>query len=116
MGYHESRSHYIMNRLSLIIFIMSLFGPSIPKGITKKEVPYLQGRLLAGQGSEKLSRVLVERIIELVDMAVDSDSYAERANHVEKNISDDLTPAQRTFVHRVFQEFVDKNKVPGVFS
>lgn len=116
-----------MNRLSLIIFIMSLFGPSIPKGITKKEVPYLQGRLLAGQGSEKLSRVLVERIIELVDMAVDSDSYAERANHVEqvssdevarieKNISDDLTPAQRTFVHRVFQEFVDKNKVPGVFS
>lgn len=106
---------------------MSLFGPSIPKGITKKEVPYLKGRLLAGNGAEKLSRITVERIMELIDMAVDSDSYAERANKVEQvsadeaarlehNIADDLTEAQRAFVHKVFTEFVEKNKVPGIFS
>ncbi|MEK7118748.1 MAG: hypothetical protein AAB869_04005 [Patescibacteria group bacterium] len=106
---------------------MSLFGPSIPKGITKKEVPYLRGRLLAGRGVEKLSRALVERIMELIDMAIDSDSYAERSNRIEQvsgdeaarieqNISDDLTPAQETYVHRVFQEYIDKNKVPGIFS
>ena len=106
---------------------MSLFGPSIPKGITKKEIPYLRGRLLAGRGAEKLSPILVERIMELIDMAIDSDSYAERSNHIEqvsadevvrieKNAVDDLTATQQTFVHRIFQEFVDKNKVPGIFS
>lgn len=106
---------------------MSLFGPSIPKGITKKEIPYLRGRLLAGRGAEKLSPVTVERIMELVDMAIDSDSYAERANNieqasadeaarVEKNLSDDLSPAQQTYLHRVFQEYIDKNKIPGIFS
>jgi len=106
---------------------MSLFGPSIPKGITKREIPYLRGRLLAGRGSEKLSPILVERIMELVDMAVDSDSYAERSNNVEqvsadeaarieKNIADDLTAAQWAYVHRIFQEFIDKNKIPGIFS
>ncbi len=106
---------------------MSLFGPSIPKGITKKEIPYLRGRLMAGRGGEKLSPMTVEHIMELVDMAVDADSYAERANHVEQvsadeagkieqNISDDLSPAQQAYVHRVFQEYVDKNKIPGLFS
>lgn len=106
---------------------MSLFGPSIPKGITKKEIPYLRGRLMAGHGAEKISRTFVERIMELVDMAVDSDTYAERANHIEqvskeeadrieKNIEDDLSPAQVAYVHRVFQEYIEKNKVPGIFS
>lgn len=106
---------------------MSLFGPSIPKGITKKEVPYLRGRLLAGHGAEKLSRPLVERIMELIDMAVDSDSYAERSNRVEqvsgnevarieKNLADNLTHSQQAFVRRTFQEFLEKNKTPGIFS
>jgi len=65
--------------------------------------------------------------MELVDMAVDSDSYAERSNNVEqvsadeavrieKNIADDLTAAQWAYVHRIFQEFIDKNKIPGIFS
>ncbi|MDO8521186.1 MAG: hypothetical protein Q7S52_03660 [bacterium] len=106
---------------------MSLFGPSIPKGITKREIPYLHGRLMAGHGGEKISRGFVERIMELVDMAVDADTYAERANKVqqvsaeeaariEKNIADDLSPAQLGYVHRVFQEYIEKNKVPGLFS
>ena len=106
---------------------MSLFGPSIPKGITKKEVPYLRGRLLAGHGAENISRILVERIMELIDMALDSDSHAERASRIEqvssdeaarieKNLADDLTQAQKAYVHRVFQEYIDKNKVSGIFS
>ncbi|OGZ08690.1 MAG: hypothetical protein A3D65_01270 [Candidatus Lloydbacteria bacterium RIFCSPHIGHO2_02_FULL_50_13] len=106
---------------------MSLFGPSIPKGITKREIPRLSGQLMAGHGAEKISRAFVERIMELVDMAVDADTYAERANKVElvsaeeaarieKNIADDLSPAQLAYVHRVFQEYIDKNKVSGIFS
>ncbi|OGZ13296.1 MAG: hypothetical protein A3C93_00055 [Candidatus Lloydbacteria bacterium RIFCSPHIGHO2_02_FULL_54_17] len=105
---------------------MSLFGPSIPKGITKKEALYLRGRLMAGRGAEKLTSLAVERIMELVDMAMDSDTYAERANNVqqvsaeeaariEKNIADDISTTQQAYVRRIFQEFIDKNKVPGLF-
>jgi hypothetical protein len=105
---------------------MSLFGPSTPKGITKKEAIYLRGRLMAGKGAERLSPNLVERIMELVDMALDADTYAERVNNVqqvsaeeaariEQNLADDLSSTQQAYVRRIFQEFIDKNKVPGLF-
>lgn len=105
---------------------MSLFGPSIPKGITKSELPNLRGRLLGGHGGESISKITVERIMELVDMAMDSDSYAERANHVqmadaseveriEKNLANNLTAAQRAYVHKAFAEFVAQNKSPSIF-
>jgi len=105
---------------------MSLFGPSIPKGITKSELPNLRGRLLGGHGGENISKILVERIMELVDMAMDSDSYAERANNVhmvdakeaeriEKNLENNLTPAQRAYVHKAFAEYVAQNKSPSIF-
>ncbi len=105
---------------------MSLFGPSIPKGITKSELPNLRGRLLNGHGGESISKITVERIMELVDMAMDSDSYAERSNHVqvvdtsevariEKNLADNLTAAQRAYVHKAFAEYVAQNKSPSIF-
>ena len=82
---------------------------------------------MAGRGAEKVSPILVEHIMDLVDMAIDSDSYAERANNVEqvssdeaarieKNLADNLSRTQQAYVHRIFQEFIDKNKVPGIFS
>lgn len=105
---------------------MSLFGPSIPKGITKTETRYLRGHLMAGKGAERLSPNMVERIMELIDMAIDSDTYAERANkieqvsaeeaaRIEQNLADDLSSAQQAYVRRTFQEFIDKHKVPGLF-
>jgi hypothetical protein len=105
---------------------MSLFGPSIPKGITKSEIPLLRGRLLSGNGTEQLSKLSVERIMELVDMSLDSDTYAERANnvelvdtkeaeHIEKLLADDLTSPQRAFVHKVFTDFVAHTKTRSIF-
>jgi hypothetical protein len=105
---------------------MSLFGPNIPKGITKQELPYLKGRLQAGKGTEKLHPKTLDHIMDMVAMGVDSDSYAERyhnieqvsdeeARRIEEGLADELTPSQEAFVHRVFQEFVDKNKIPRIF-
>lgn len=109
---------------------MSLFGPSIPKGITKKELPYLRGRLLAGHGAEKLSHTQVDHIMELLEMAVDADSQAERAHGVEQidaneaarveqqianNRGVSYSDAQEAYTHRILAEFLQNNKVPSIF-
>ena len=109
---------------------MSLFGPSIPKGITKKELPYLRGRLLAGKGGEKLSRTQVDHIMELLEMNLDADSHGERsagieqvdaneAARVEAQIANNrgisYSDAQEAYVKRIFTEFLQNNKIPSIF-
>mgnify|MGYP003394378239 CR=1 FL=1 len=105
---------------------MSLFGPSIPKGITKSELKSLRGRLMSGHGGESLSSRTVEHVMELVDMAMDSDNYAERSHHVEqasadevdrieKNLANNLSPSQKAYVHKVFAEYIAQNKSSSIF-
>ena len=105
---------------------MSLFGPSMPKGISKNEIPLLRGQLLSGHGGESISRVTVERIMELVDMAMDSDTHAERVNHresvsaeeatrIEEHLANNLSGTQKAFVHKVFAEFIAQNKTRSIF-
>ncbi len=105
---------------------MSLFGPSIPKGITEKEIPLLRGRLRSGHGTAHLSDLAVERILELVSLSMDSDTHAERVNHIElvdqkeathieQLLRDDLTPGQQAFVHKIFDDFIQHTKTRSIF-
>ncbi len=109
---------------------MSLFGPSRSKGITKEELYFVRGELIAGHNAEKLSTRQVDYVMELLEMAMDADSAVEIRNHweqvspeeaksVETKIADkdalNFSTAQITRVHIVLSKYLDINKVKSLF-
>jgi hypothetical protein len=108
---------------------MSLFGPNRPKGITKEELYFIRGELRAGSGSEKLTERQTEYILELLGMALDSDSTEDIKYHweqvsqdeekrIEIEIADNKTmtfsASQRARVHKVLQKYIDINRVKSL--
>lgn len=103
---------------------MGIIFQSVSKGITRAELPRLRSAFMGGHNAEKLSQHQVDSLMDMVEMAMDADSAAERAHGVgqvdaneEKTIENlfankgiPSTPAQRAFVHRILMDFVNNSK------
>lgn len=109
---------------------MSLFGAPMTKGITEKELTYVRGELMSGHSGHpetKFTSMEVDRVMDILTMALDPDSLAERQHHqgiidaneaqsAENNLANNLSEPKRTFLHQVLQKYVDQNIVHGLFS
>lgn len=106
---------------------MTLFGPGIPKGITEKELLYIRGDLKAGPLDTHFTDKELDDVMDLLAMAMDSDSYADRVNHVkqadaseaatiEARMKNELTPAKQVHLKQVLDKYISINKVGGLFN
>ena len=113
---------------------MSLFGSSMPKGITEKELGYALGELRNapfGHEAEKFTDSEIERIKGMCLMAMDADSVAERQHHTGEIDANEeaqiegqmatggklaLSATKKARLHAVLKKYLDQNIVHGLFS
>ena len=110
---------------------MGLFGPSRPKGITKDELYFVRGELMAKSGvGIHLTKLQAEDIVEKLSVAMDPDSYAGRQHHWEQADAEEVekveelaennrgmhfSDGQQERIHAVLQKYLDINKVRSFF-
>lgn len=106
---------------------MSLFGPGIAKGITKQEIHYIVSELKSGPPDTHFIDREIDHVQDLLEMAMDSDSYADRVNHVsqadanevhqiEAKLKNELTPAKWNRLVQVLEKYLSINRTGNVLG